>query len=122
MLSNIPIRQSLIDAIYQKEKETIDHIEKNQATINKLTEYLDNHKRDNVDAEVTDPELAEEYPTLGEAMDGLQDLKDSNAEKIEELKMRTLWGNRETVGTASDLNNISESEDSDPYRIKLFEE
>jgi len=119
---NISIRQSLMNEIYQKETATIDQIEKNQATIDKLTVYLENHKRDNMDAEVTDPELVEEYPTLREAIDGLQDLKDSNAEKIEELYTRTLWGNREKVGTASDLNKISEDVDSDPNRINLIEE
>jgi len=110
---SIPILQSLIDDINQKIEEISPEIVKNQETIDKLIEYMEDHKRDNYNAEVTDEELAEEYPTFGEAIEGLRELKKSNNALIKEISMTTEWGNREETNSVSHQNKINESEDSE---------
>jgi len=110
---NISIRESLMDNINQQEERIIGEIEKNQVIIEKLREYLGNHQRDNMDAGVTDPELVEEYPTLGEAIEGAKKLEESNAAKMEELATTSNWRNLVTSGTTSDQNRINEDEVSE---------
>jgi hypothetical protein len=107
---NIPVRQSLLNDINRQVKELSAQIAKNEATIKKLDEYFQAHRRDNTDAAVTDEDLrAEGYDTLGDVISGLMDLKQLNGAQTEEISTATQWSNQETTKTALVQNRVSEA-------------
>jgi hypothetical protein len=119
----VPYNQSLINEVIHKQNDLMTRINQNETTINKLREYLEAHKRDNWDAAVTDEDLVNEgYDTIGEAVEGLGDLRKSVAAGKDMLSTATEWFNQVTAKTASDQNRISESNITEPNNQRLIEE
>jgi hypothetical protein len=119
---NIPYNQNLINELTQQQKELTTKINQNEEIINKLAEYLENHKRDNWDAAVTDENLMKEgYETLGDAVEGLGALRKLNTSGMEILSAGTRWSNQVTTKTASDRINISETNISEFNNRSLLE-
>ena len=121
--NNVPYNQSLINEVIHKQNDLMIRINQNETTIDKLREYLEAHKRDNWDAAVTDGDLVNEgYETIGEAVEGLGDLRKSVAAEKDMLSTATEWFNQVTAKTASDQNRISESKITEPNNQRLIEE
>jgi hypothetical protein len=118
---NIQNRESLLNDINQKVKELNAQIAKNEATINELRQYVNEHKRDNWDAKVTDPALEKDYPTMGDAITGLGDLRQLNNAQMHEISTATEWSNDVTTKTTSDRNWIYESNVTQLNNNKLIE-
>jgi hypothetical protein len=118
---NIPVRQSLLNDIDRQVKELSTQIAKNEATISKLQEYLQEHKRDNWDDPVTDEELVQAgYETYGDAGRGLQDLRQLNNAQMEEISAAAQRSNQETTKTASDQTRVSEANIGKPNNQSLL--
>jgi hypothetical protein len=119
---NIPIRQSLLNDINQQVKELNTQLEKNEATMTDMRKYLEEHKRDKWDADVTDHTLAPDYPTYGDLVNGLTDLTQLNRAQKEEISTVMERSNQVTAKTASDQNRVSDSNDTEPNNQKLIDE
>ncbi len=114
---NITYNQSLINEVFQQQKDLKTKIEQNQGLIDKLAQYLQdpNHKRDNWEADVTDPDLVDAgYGTLGEAIEGLDNLRKSNAAAMEMLSAAAQRSNHMTANTVENQNQISDNDQMKP--------
>jgi hypothetical protein len=121
---DIRYSQSLIDNISQLQNELSTNIGKNELIIDKLRDYLEAHKRDNWDAEVTDQELVDAgYETFGEAVSGLGDLRKTVAAQQDRLSTATEWSNKVSTKAASDLTQVSDAKSAElNNQSLLFEE
>jgi hypothetical protein len=116
---NIPNRQSLLSYIQQQVKELNAQIARNEATINKMKDYLDGHKRDRWDAPVTDEELAKDYPEYGDLVKGMSDLSQLNTAQKQEISTATERANQVATKAASDRIRVSNTEIAKPYADQL---
>jgi cell division protein FtsN len=126
---NIPYNQSLIDGISQAQKDLSTQIEADQAIVSKLGQYLQEHKRDNTDAAVTDDDLLKDgYETYEDvvfgrdAVLGLGDLRKSVASKMERLSEVTQWSNQIQTKTVADQNKVLETANSESNTGALADE
>jgi hypothetical protein len=117
---NIPYSQRLIDTVTQLQKDLKTNMDKNEAMIEKLLNYWEDHKRDNWDAEVTDKALADAgYETVGELIEGLGNLRKEVDAQQAMLSTAAKWSNQLTTKNTSDQDRVFENNKVEPNTDKL---
>jgi hypothetical protein len=119
---NAPYDQSISREVIQQQEELVAKLDKTEAMMKKLREYLQGHQRDEWDGRVTDEDLLNAgYESYGEVVLGLNDLVKHHSDQLQELSSIMRRSNQLTTKNASDRIKVSEATISEVNNRSLLE-